>query len=520
MMRLFRHLGLRLSRLLPAITIGIAAAALQGCATFLPTDIDPETTLQANEGLVTFRLVNLDNLPAYVIRVKQVDGKDVYQLGGVKFGQTGSFTFIGRLPAGRYEMVEMLAWDFTTSMTSPLTERTGKFDVQPGKATDLGTLIYVRLPENFRTGTDEVIMPVPKEGSVRRVRFAVAHDQTPVPVAALLTAKFPRLSRVLKEQPLGWVHGTVPTQRSALERYTHEMSDAGKFSRPVMLGTGRTLAGGALGVVFDQSGPGTWKTRPTGTVHQLESVLVLKDGRWVTGGEEGYVAISDSAGESWRPLAGLAPGEIVVHLSQTPAGTLHMVTMQDEVARVYASPAEPVEWKLLRRIPGDASGMHLRYSAVSTDERLVVHTTPDTLTTLDYKTGQWDTQKTPRRFLGGMKATRDGYVVGVLNGFWMWGSLDYGKTWERLEGWVNSSMPEFLDRRRGFVVAAETGLTGVSEHKMHRTEDGGRTWTTGGFVGGRWPWLHPLWAEADGSRLYTVRHGRIAVSTDNGRTWD
>ena len=81
-------------------------------------------------------------------------------------------------------------------------------------------------------------------------------------------------------------------------------------------------------------------------------------------------------------------------------------------------------------------------------------------------------------------------------------------------------MPEFIDRKRGFLVAAKVGLTGISEHKTRRTEDGGKTWTTGGLVGGYWQWLQPLWADPGGRRLSTVRGGRVRVSTDNGRSWD
>jgi hypothetical protein len=141
---------------------------------------------------------------------------------------------------------------------------------------------------------------------------------------------------------------------------------------------------------------------------------------------------------------------------------------------------------------------------------------------LSKQTGQFDVEggRVTDLVNNGMKATADGYVVGVFSQAWMYGSLDYGKTWTKLEAWVHMSMPEFIDSRRGYLIAAEFTLTGVSDFILRRTEDGGRTWTTGGQVGGSWPWLQPLWTDAGGATLYTVRGGRVQSSTDQGRSWD
>ena len=88
-----------------------------------------------------------------------------------------------------------------------------------------------------------------------------------------------------------------------------------------------------------------------------------------------------------------------------------------------------------------------------------------------------------------MKATPDGYVLGFMGAHWVYGTLDYGKTWNRLESWVNMSMPQFIDRQRGYMVAAELSMTGSMIFKVRRTEDGGKTWATGETTAGYWNWL-------------------------------
>lgn len=510
-------------RLLGGAVLG-AALLLQGCATTSSTAVSRETAFAPNEGVVTLRLVNLGHMPIYWISVKAEGSDQTYTLRGVHFGQTSTMTVVGRLPAGRYQPAEMFASAYQTQLRSPLAQLTGKFDVEAARVTDLGTMIYVPQPDVAPTTPAEVALRAQLPGTTTVRRFSLPLDPTPVPSEKLLAARFPALAAAVSgRSSLGWVAGTVPAQSA--ERLKQARLSVDEVSTPVFLGAGRSLSGGPLGMVADRTGNSAPLMRSSGSVHQIEQVLVLKDGRWLVGGEEGYVAVSDSAGLRWQRVAGLGPDELVIHLSQAPDGQLHLVTMHDAGTTVYASAANPVQWKELRRINGERElgrtlfGTVLRDSAVSTQERLVVHTRPETLSTLDYRSGQWETQKTPRAFQGGMKATPDGYVVGVFSAGWMYGSLDYGKSWNKLESWVNMSMPEFIDRNRGFMVAAEVGLTGLSEFKLRRTEDGGKTWTTGGRAAGQWQWLQPLWSEADGKTLYTLKWGQLNSSVDQGRTW-
>jgi photosystem II stability/assembly factor-like uncharacterized protein len=507
--------------LLAAATLG-ASALFAGCATAPSTSVSRETALQGNEGVVVMRLVNLGSVPLNVMRVMPEGSSDALRLDGVQFGQMQSITLIGRLPAGRYQPTELWGSNGAVTRTAPLTKLTGKFEVQAGRVTDLGTMSFTPYDAVM---PDTKATPGEVSGSMgNSLGFLAPIDPTPVPVKPLLATRFPQLARSLKDEaPLGWVASSAPAQRAELMNVARHTSSP--VSSPVSLPDGRMLGGGALGTVGAHATNGSPpRIFSIGAVQHIQAVAVLKDGRWLAGGEEGLVAVSEDKGLMWQRLPGLGVHEVVIHLSQAPDGTLHLVTMHDGGSTVYASAARPVAWKEVRRIAAERdfvrlmSGVIFRDDAATTNERLVIHTRPETITTLDYRTGQWESHKTPRAFNHGLRATPDGFVVGIHMNGWIYGSLDYGKSWNRLESWVNMSMPTFIDRNRGFMVAADVSMTGFV-YKLRRTEDGGKTWTTGEASGGGWGWSQPFWSDAKGTTLYTARYGRIESSTDLGRTW-
>lgn len=494
----------------------VAMLVLAGCATTQSTDVDRGTVLQGNEGVVVLRVARLGQLDVRKITVQSATGDQKYTMSPVHYGQADSVTFVGRFPAGRYQPVEMFATEAMSSLVSPLEKLTGKFDVEGGRITDLGTMIHVSLGETG-TPTSNIY------GRSAKVRFVLPFDPSPVPAEQLLAARFPAVAGTVSgRSALGWVAGTVPAQPEQMLPLVRTMADVA--GRPALPGAGRAISGGRLGTVVERRADGSTVRRHTGAVQQVTSVLVLRDGRWLAGGEEGFLAVSDSAGQRWQRIPGIEPGEVALHLAEGPDGTLYLVTMGDGASTVYASPAQAIAFKPLRRIAstrqqedGFVGGPRQFDSAVSTSDRLVVHTAPETLTSLDFRTGQWETQKTPRAFVLGMTASPDGLVVGVNASMWLTATTDYGRTWNRLESWVNTTQPAFVDRNRGYVISADLGMT--PRHKLRRTDDGGRTWTAVGDADMPGYPGQPMWIDADGRTLHVVAHGRLMTSTDSGRSW-
>jgi photosystem II stability/assembly factor-like uncharacterized protein len=119
-----------------------------------------------------------------------------------------------------------------------------------------------------------------------------------------------------------------------------------------------------------------------------------------------------------------------------------------------------------------------------------------------------------------MKVSPDGFVLGMWSPHWVYGSQDHGKSWYRLESWVNMSEPHFLSARHGIMVAAEMSITGRAPSKVRQSSDGGKTWKVVSDAPDMWWPLQPLWTDASGERWYTrLPGGSMRWSTDQGKTW-
>jgi photosystem II stability/assembly factor-like uncharacterized protein len=119
-----------------------------------------------------------------------------------------------------------------------------------------------------------------------------------------------------------------------------------------------------------------------------------------------------------------------------------------------------------------------------------------------------------------MKVSPDGFVLGMWSPHWVYGSQDHGKSWYRLESWVNMSEPHFLSARHGIMVAAEMSITGRAPFKVRQSSDGGKTWKVVSDAPDMWWPLQPLWTDASGERWYTrLPGGSMRWSTDQGKTW-
>lgn len=534
------------SRLLHSIAaplLAVAALALSGCAT-PPTAVSADTELKPNEGLVAVRVVELGDVPIKRFSVVSEATGEVYPMRAIQFGQTSATTYVGRLPAGRYQPKEMWGTAFdrsrapsvsvsggavsvgvpTVTVTVPLAPLTGKFDVQAGRVTDLGTVVFVPTSAPGSRSAD----------GERNFSFALPLLPIAVPTEALVQARFPALAKAIEgRSALSWVSGTVPQPpRQVLDAARQRVV---ALTKPTFTADGVMLTGGAMGVI-DRYGRDSLSARRVwvDTPHAIEAVVVLHDGRWLAGGEEGFLALSTDQGASWQPLPRLSPEDVVIHLSQAADKRIFMVVDRDREAVVYqASPtaSSAIEWKELRRLPSDReqgvmtqefgeAKKFLRDHVAVTDDRLVVYTRPGTLHSFDFRSGAWESNEAPwRPFNYGVKATRDGLVIGMFAQHWVYTTLDYGRSWTRMESFVHMTEPHFIDRQRGIMLAAELSMMMPGPYKIRTTQDGGKTWTPGAQVGGLHEWMQPLWTDPTGKALYTMRMKHIELSKDQGQSW-
>lgn len=515
-------MGPFLNRQLPIIAFIISLMLMLAGCTTTRTAVSFDTDFQPDEGLVTLRLVDVNNVAFRRFDVVSEQTGEEFHLRVEQFGQTSSMTFVGRLPAGRYRPKQLWAsvWEgaLIVQRTLPLNGVMGKFDVEAQRVTDLGTSIFVEIGRKRLE---------PSGNTMREsIEFLMPLDPTPVPIKELLAVRFPKLAKAnLGKSALGWVAGTVPRQPAGLIDQARLRVKA--VAQPAFVDDNTMLAGGPLGVVTKYVPGRVARFSNADTVHAIETFLALKSGHWLIGGEEGFMALSRDQGLSWERIPGLTPEEAVIHLSQAADGRMLMVTSMDQTAVVYESAPDPIAWRVIRRLPSegilssvwDQAAHYSRDSVAVSRDHLMVFTRPETLNSLDLRTGQWETHETPRNFNRGIKATPDGYVVGMYSMAWIYGSLDYGKTWKRLEAWANMSQPHFMNRNQGVMIAADGLTLSRLNFKLRTTENGGQTWATGSEVGSGW-WDQPLWSNPSGSLLFTTTsQRRLMYSRDQGSTW-
>ena len=187
---------------------------LAACST--PTAVSSSSEFEAQEGLVVLRLVDVGNVPISRFTVVSEQTGEEHPLRAIRFGQTVNTTYVGRLPAGRYQPKNLTGSTHQGTMihstTVPLAELTGSFDVEASRVTQLGTMVFVRLG-NAGFNADTL---------TTKVRFALPLDPTPVPVEPMLASRFPQLAKAAAgKPPLGWVswHGAraavAPDRRGA-----------------------------------------------------------------------------------------------------------------------------------------------------------------------------------------------------------------------------------------------------------------------------------------------------------------
>ncbi|HTO52562.1 MAG TPA: hypothetical protein VMR50_04175 [Myxococcota bacterium] len=503
-----------------ALLLGVVAL---GCAT--QPVLTPDSRFAANDGLVVLRVVSNLEYPGWYRLTLKADGStDSFQLNPVPYAVQGSYVFAALLPQGLYTPDQLLGGrnegSYVYQVTAPLTTQLGTFRVEPGRVTNLGTLVY-------QPGTK-----LDKQGS----QFWVALDPTPAPARELLRAHYANLAEAVSGKPeLGWASQRAVAERPAI--LSAARASARALNGAVVTPGNTVYAGGRLGQVFVGPELGSrWLRLDTGSVHELLCVLPLGDGRILAGGEEGLLVYSQDGGKAWRPVALAHPNEMVSYLAAAPDRTLYLVAESETDTVIYTSSDPAAGWHELKRfgpLPEGSlwwgpqswkekrtpSGATLRAQPYALTARaLFVLRQPKTIYRYDLQERRWDESDSAPAPIFSIETTGDGYLFAIpVGGLKMFGSPDGGKTWQSREYFALHVPPAFADRDHGYMAALPYGLT--QSWRTMKTTDGGSSWTESGKLPAN-TYAERLVLDPSGKKLIALTPShQLYVSSDDGQTW-
>ena len=297
---------------------------------------------------------------------------------------------------------------------------------------------------------------------------------------------------------------------------------------PVVFDAGGSLwNGGKLGLVFERTPEGTKRRYYAGTVQQITSVSPLSDGRVLVAGEEGYVAVSNADRTSWREAPSPASkASVALLVAQPSANEVVLVSRTPRGVIVYTADPVNLAWKELRRIEPERPASHSSVplanggaAAVMTSERLVVYTRdPDLLSSFDLRSRTWEQFKAEPS-VNSIWATPDGLVLVRGSSLWTWGTIDYGKTWRKLDTDYAHLNPAFSDRLSGYTISKPFTILEISRPALRKTTDGGKTWTAIGTLPAS-NWYGVLLYDHKRQRLgFSGKDGSLLWSEDEGKSW-
>lgn len=502
-----------------AWTAAVALAwGLTGCAS---TRVSENSELRANEGVVTIRVVNLYNRTLKHLAIRNLDTQQVYELVPQAPLGGDSYRFTGIVPAGRYEAKELFGQDtqdlgivqYKHTLKAPLDRPANRFDLAAGGLANLGSIVFTPVQDN---------------------RFVAPREETPVAAREWLRYANPALAAKLEAgRETGWLT-SVPAEEKELGKRQIEYGQSQVLPRefPVFDDKGMPWSVGKLGSVFDLVRGARYQTD---TVNQLTSMALLADGRLIVAGEEGYIAVSAADRKSWRQIPGPASKAAVgVLVTQAPDGTVYLVSRTPIGVAVHAAEPDRLVWREVRRIERDAvtstsagalvafaSFGRARPVAGATSERLVVYTPdPELLSSLDFRTGSWEAYKPESRIVL-MRAFADGLVYTENAAPAASATADYGKSWFEVDRFFNASLPVFVSRSEGYVLASPFNNI-KAKPALHKTVDSGKTWIPVGTVprGVMWWGTGHLMYDRISRRLgYQKPTGTVVWTQDEGQSW-
>lgn len=318
-----------------------------------------ETQAKDGMGVVAIRLVGNGYLPKQ-LTLKSLSSGQSIQLPVVRQAVFSSTVFGGSVAEGRYTVEKLLVAGASAGVpVEPDSPKStfegdleglvgGEFEVTASRVTNLGTLIYFPIGDPVKTH-------VPFQRVPRQTNFNFVVDSTRAPTDTIIrTEPLKAKSNSVPSDELNW--SAAPGVATGTDVGKMLIEEAAKRF-PVLWGANvgpvsdTFFAGGRMGQVITVDASGLRKRLQTGTVHEIHAVHELDDGRWLAGGEEGYLTYSNDRGQTWNRVNPIEPHGLVMHITHSKRGKIYVTSQLDDGVVVHSTDKHLQRWVEVFRSP-------------------------------------------------------------------------------------------------------------------------------------------------------------------------
>jgi len=429
-------------------------------------------------------------------------------------GNNSSQVFEAVLPAGKYQLLQMVSPRMPTRVTGDLRGVIGEFEVRPQTVTSLGTLIYQptgnqgytilcdgfdapeveRVRINYPALHQAMAGHAPvrpclsnevasRSSQAQQGRTLVLSNSGATAVVGTLTIGLIQ-SLIQKasatEAIQAWKDEQSPQKRLAMAR-----SSTYAFNAALMLESGDVLAGSNLGQVLARDSEGRWERLDTGDTREITALLATDRERFIVGGEEGLLMQTGDGGKSWKALSAPTHG-LVVNLARHGQRYLLLAVEGLDAVLYGTDKLEAGPWQELRREAGIreeklAALGHVRSPSLAASgwivgDRYVMVTANGFVNSMSLADGSWTRSKTPFEEPRMATALRNGTLFAYSKNK-VYVSRDQGSTWTRDEmGCMKMITVAYGPKGQAYNVCGQ-GAFVFSTAIMQRSSEGER-WTT------------------------------------------
>lgn len=268
-------------------------ALLSGCAgdvNMLPT-LTQKTKVSSNQGIVVVRIINAS---AYPLPFNQVtitpknlnESKKIKasRLQAISAPTTNSTIFSAPATTGSYAFDSIRAFhtrgDYWYSRWAGADAKFGTFNVEPGKITDLGTIIYYPKPQEDKYLNTILRTPAREPAEVLSTYFPF-YAFTP-------------------EQVINWTDDEYQEDRDAL--FNSVAQNPVTYNYNYLAPDNSLYLIGKLGVILKRTAEKEWRLDAVDTNLDLSAIVQSENGDLAVGGDEGIIYYKQQGGE-WQNIS-------------------------------------------------------------------------------------------------------------------------------------------------------------------------------------------------------------------------